>query len=261
MGVVIAKALQRGGGGKSQAAKHAGAKLALLGHRCLLIDTDPQASLSTGLGLKTSEVEKHTGNVLLGEAKMSEVIIQQVRPNLDIVPANIHLSRAEPKLLGMMMREHKLKNALNEVRDQYDFTFIDCPPSLGLLTINALVAADRVIIPVPCDIEGLVGLKLLLETINEIKAQANPNLSVLGIVVTRYDARTNVSKDIFETIHQQLGQHYRVFKTALKENSSLKEAAMAGKTIYEYDARSSWAIDFDAFINELLAAYEQDKAN
>ena len=123
----------------------------------------------------------------LGEAKMHEVITNEIRPNLDIAPANIYLSRAEPKLMSQMMREHKLKTALNEVRDQYDYVIIDSPPSLGLLTINALVAAEQVIIPVPCDVEGLVGLKLLLETINEIKAQANPDLSVLGIVVTRYE--------------------------------------------------------------------------
>ena len=260
MGVVWTFALQRGGGGKSQAAKHTAARLAREGYKCLLIDVDPQASLSTGLGLQTAKIKNHTGKVLLDQVRMSEAIIHQVRPNLDITPANIYLSRAEPKLMGKMMREHKLRSALDEVRGQYDFIIIDSPPSLGLLTINALVAAEQVIIPVPCDVEGLVGLKLLVETINEIKAQANQGLSILGIVVTRYDARTNVSRDIYDTVHQQLGPHYRVFKTVLKENSSLKEAAMAGLTIYEYDGRNQWAEDFNLFINELIAAYEQDKS-
>ncbi len=237
MAKVIAIANQKGGSGKTTTTRSLGAALAERGRRVLMVDLDPQASLSEGCQLELHLLERTTYHVLLGTARLADVVVG-VEPGLDLAPANIHLAAAELQLVNMNRREDKLRNALRPVRDQYDYVLVDCPPSFGLLTVNALSAADSVLIPMTCDYYTMLGVRLLLDTVREIQEEVNPSLTVEGILPTRYDARTLHARETLDQTKQALGANYRVFGTVIKESVRFKETPITGQSILTY-ARSS----------------------
>ncbi len=247
---VIAVANQKGGSGKTTTTRSLGAALAELGHSTLMVDLDPQASLSEGCGLDLLNLERTTYQVLLGYARMADAILN-VGEHLDLVPANIHLSAAELQLVNMNRREDKLRNALRPVKDDYEFVLLDCPPSFGLLTINALSAASSVLIPMTCDYYTMLGVRLLLDTVREIQEEVNPDLGIEGILPTRFDGRTLHSKEILEQTRVALGASVRVFDTVVRESVRFKETPITGKSILEYAGASEGARAYRELAKEI----------
>jgi chromosome partitioning protein len=237
---VIAIANQKGGSGKTTTARSLGAALAERGRRVLLIDLDPQASLSEGCGMDLAALEQTTYQVLLGLAKMRDVIVP-VEDFLDLAPANIHLSAAELQLVNTNRREDKLRNALRQIRDDYAYVLIDCPPSFGLLTVNALSAADSVLIPMTCDYYTMLGVRLLLDTVAEIQQEVNPDLRVTGVLPTRFDGRTLHAREILQQTKAALGAELRVFDTVVRESVRFKESPISGQSILTYASSSEGA--------------------
>jgi chromosome partitioning protein len=246
----IAVANQKGGSGKTTTARSLGSALAELGKRVLLVDLDPQASLSEGCGLELHKLAQTTYQVLIGSAKLEDVI-KPVEKNVDIAPANIHLSAAELQLVNMNRREDKLRNALKPVRDDYDYILIDCPPSFGLLTVNALSAADSVLIPMTCDYYTMLGVRLLLDTVREIKEEVNPSLRIEGLLPTRYDARTLHAREILDQTRGALGGDIKVFDTIVRESVRFKEAPITGRSILSYAGSSEGARAYRALAEEI----------
>jgi len=187
---------------------------------------------------------------LMGEATLRDVILP-VRLNVDIAPANIYLSAAEFQLINKHRREDKLKNALQPVRDGYDYVLLDCPPSLGLLTVNALSAADQVLIPMSCDFYSMIGVTLLLDTIREIQVEVNPKLKIMGILATRYDARTLHAREVLERTKNEIGQGLRVFEPLIKESVRFKESPIVGQSILEYAGNTDGARAYRALAEEV----------
>lgn len=247
---VIAVANQKGGSGKTTTTRSLGAALAEAGHATLMVDLDPQASLSEGCGLDLLSLERTTYQVLLGYARMSEAILN-IGKNLDLVPANIHLSAAELQLVNMNRREDKLRNALRSVKDSYEFILLDCPPSFGLLTINALSAANSVLIPMTCDYYTMLGVRLLLDTVREIQEEVNPDLQIEGILPTRFDGRTLHSREILEQTREALGSAVKVFDTVVRESVRFKETPITGKSILEYAGTSDGARAYRELAKEI----------
>ncbi|MCL4458600.1 MAG: AAA family ATPase [Chloroflexi bacterium] len=250
MGRVIAVANQKGGSGKTTTTRALGSALAERGRYVLMVDLDPQGSLSEGCGLPLYTLEKTTYHLLLGTAKIDEVIVS-VELNLDLVPANIHLSAAELQLVNMNRREDKLKNVLKPVRDHYHYILLDCPPSFGLLTVNALSAADSVLIPMTCDYYTMLGVRLLLDTVREIQSEVNPSLTIEGILATRYDGRTLHSREILERTKDGLGAHIRVFGAVVRESVRFKESPIKGESILTYASFSDGARAYRQLAEEL----------
>jgi chromosome partitioning protein len=250
---VIAIANQKGGSGKTTTTRSLAAGLSELGKRALMIDLDPQASLSEGCGLELYGLEKTTYHVLLGMLRIGEVIVP-VEERIDLAPANIHLSAAELQLVNMNRREDKLRNALRQVRDQYDYVLIDCPPSFGLLTVNALSAANSVLIPMTCDYYTMLGVRLLLETVREIQAEVNPELVIEGILATRYDGRTLHAREILEQTRAGLGTQVRVFDVVVKESVRFKESPIRGESILRYASASDGARSYRDLAREVAHA-------
>lgn len=247
---VVAVANQKGGSGKTTTVHSVGAALAELGRKVLMIDLDPQASLSEGCGLPLYSLENTTYQVLLGYARLSEVIYN-IEPNLDLAPANIHLAAAELQLVNTTRREDKLRNAMKAVRDSYDYILIDCPPSFGLLTINALSAADSVLIPMTCDYYTMLGVRLLLETVEDIQREVNPGLVIEGIVATRYDSRTLHAREILERTREALGSRVKVFSSVVRESVRFKEAPIKGLSILKYAGGSDGAAVYRQLAKEM----------
>ena len=247
----FALANQKGGVGKTTTAISLGAFLAAKGARVLLVDLDPQANATSGLGFDTWRLERSTYGLLLGDCSAAEAILATPRRGLELLPAHPDLAAIELELAGIERRERRLADRLAEAAASYDFVLIDCPPSLGLLTINALVAASDVIVPVQCEYLALEGLSLLLNTVERVRASLNPNLGVFGIVMTMFDPRTNLS----EQVVQEVRQHYpaAVFETIIPRNVRLSEAPSHGKSILDYDAASRGATSYDALADEALA--------
>jgi chromosome partitioning protein len=237
---IIAIANQKGGSGKTTTTRSLGSALAERGRSVLMVDLDPQASLSEGCQLELHSLEKTTYHVLLGTAKIADVVVS-IEPHLDLAPTNIHLSAAELQLVNMNRREDKLRNALRLVKPTYDYMLIDCPPSFGLLTVNALSAADSVLIPMACDYYTMLGVRLLLETVREIQAEVNPDLKVEGILPTRFDSRTLHARETLEMTREGLGADYRVFETLIRESVRFKEAPITGQSILGYAKTSDGA--------------------
>ena len=245
---IIAIANQKGGVGKTSTAINLSASIAAAEYRTLLIDIDPQANSTHGLGIYNSE--KTVYDVLIGSEEINECIFNSYMPNLDILPSTTDLVGAEVEIISFENREKLLSKSLANIRENYDFIFIDCPPSLSLLTLNALTAADSIIIPVQCEYFALEGLGQLLNTINVVKKQLNPNLEINGVLLTMYDQRLNLSNQVVEEVRKYFGN--KVFDTIIHRNVKISEAPSFAKPVILYDAISTGAKNYISLASELI---------
>ena len=239
---VVALANQKGGVGKSTTAINLAASLALQEHRVLLIDLDPQGNASSGLGIERGGIEISVYDVLLKESSLEDAIEPTSVRNLFVVPATIDLAGAEIELVSVLSRETRLKHAISGTGADYEYVFIDCPPSLGLLTVNALTAADEIVIPIQCEYYALEGLSQLLRNIQLVTSNLNPKLKVGGVVLTMYDGRTKLSKDVAEQVREYFGD--TAFKTVIPRSVRLSEAPSYGEPIEAFDPMSRGAIAY-----------------
>ncbi len=249
MGKVISVANQKGGVGKTTTTVNLSTILAKKGKKVLLIDTDPQGNATSGLGI-TKEVELSVYDVLVGDTEINETIQETAIKNLKVCPSNISLAGAEVQLVSMMSREQRLKTKLDIIKNDYDYILIDCPPSLGLITLNAFTASDTVLIPVQCEYFALEGLGQLLNTVNLVKKHLNKNLEIEGALLTMYDARTNLSNQVVKEVKKYFEN--KVYKTVIPRNVRLSEAPSYGMPITIYDPRSKGAKAYEKFAKELL---------
>ena len=250
MGKVISIANQKGGVGKTTSSINLAASLAAIEHPTLIIDIDPQSNTTSGLGIDTSTVTNSIYEVLIGSAEISDTIRQTELDFLDLVPAHINLVGAEIEMIDREQRERILTKAISELRDKYDFIIIDCPPSLGLLTINALTASDSIVIPVQCEYFALEGLGQLLNTIKIVRQHLNPSLDIEGVVLTMYDTRTRLSNQVADEVKRYFDD--RVFKTVIARNVRLAEAPSFGKPALLYDSTSVGAKNYLALAGEII---------
>ena len=250
MGRIIAVANQKGGVGKTTTSINLAACLAEKGKKVLAVDMDPQGNLTSGLGVDKDSVEKSIYELIIGEVDINEVINKEVLENLDIIPTSIDLSAAEIELIGVDDKEYILRNAIDQVKDQYDFVIIDCPPSLSMLTINAMTTADSVIVPIQCEYYALEGLSQLIHTVELVKDRLNSKLEIEGVVFTMYDARTNLSLQVVENVKDNLQQN--IYKTIIPRNIRLAEAPSYGLPINKYDPKSTGAESYRALAKEIM---------
>lgn len=250
MARIISVANQKGGVGKTTTTVNLGACLAQDGKKVLLIDSDAQGNATSGLGVRKPDVKQDIYDVLVNEVSIKETIIETSRENLSIVPATLQLAGAEIELTSMMARESRLKSALAEVSDEYDFILVDCPPSLGHLTINAFTASDAILIPVQCEYYALEGLSQLLNTVRLVQKHFNPGLEIEGVLLTMYDARTNLGAEVVEEVRRYFQE--KVYDTIIPRNVRLSEAPSHGKPIIDYDPRSKGAEVYQALAKEVL---------
>ncbi len=252
MGKKIAIVNQKGGVGKSTTAVNLGAGLAEIGKKVLLIDLDPQGNASSGLGVEKSELEFTTYDLLIEAESASTAIMETETDNLDLIPANIELAGAEIELVSIMSRESRLKKSLGEVNNHYDYIIIDCPPSLGLLTLNALTAADSVMVPIQCEYYAMEGLGQLMNTIELVRKNLNSDLRIEGVLMTMYDARTNLSEQVIEEVEDYFSD--LMFKTIIPRNVRLSEAPSFGRPILDYSSNSKGAKAYRKLAEEVISS-------
>ena len=250
MGRIIAIANQKGGVGKTTTAINLSACLAELGKKVLTIDTDPQGNTSSGLGIDKDELENTIYELMLDECTIKECIVNTEVENLDLIASNVNLAGAEIELLGINDKEYILKNEVDYIKDDYDFIMIDCPPSLNLLTINAMTTASTVLVPIQCEYYALEGLSQLIHTINLVQQRLNSNLQMEGVVFTMYDARTNLSLQVVENVKTNLDT--TIYKTIIPRSVRLAEAPSHGLPINKYDSKSTGAESYRMLAKEVI---------
>lgn len=250
MSRVYAIANQKGGVGKTTTAVNLGAALASLGQHVLLIDVDPQSNATSSLGVNSRDLRQSVYDAIIGERPLSEIVRQAGQPGLNVVPSSSDLAGAEVELVAMINRERRLRRALDGYRDSFDVVLIDCPPSLGLLTVNALGAADEVVVPVQCEYLALEGLSLLTQTIELVRRHLNPELRLAGLVMTMHDARTNLSQQVVNEVRRHFPD--QCFNTIIPRSIRLSEAPSYGETILTYAPHSMGAVAYRLLAQEVL---------
>ncbi len=250
MGKVIAIANQKGGVGKTTTAINLSAALAQKGKRILVIDSDPQGNATSGFGIDKNALDNTIYELLLGECSIQDCIIKSVFENLSVLPANVNLAAAEIEMIGVDKKEYILKQEVDWIKEDYDFIIIDCPPSLSMLTVNAMTTADSVLVPIQCEYYALEGLSQLIYTINLVKKRLNEDLNIDGVVFTMYDSRTNLSAQVVENVKANLKQN--VYSTLIPRNIRLAEAPSHGMPICFYDSKSVGAENYAALAEEVI---------
>ena len=256
MGRTIVIANQKGGVGKTTTAINLSASLAELGQKVLIIDMDPQGNTTSGVGVEKNEKEYTVYELLLGECSIEDSLVESVCENLTVVPSNINLAAAEIELIGTENKEFILRDEVASIKESYDYILIDCPPSLNVLTINAMCAADTVLVPIQCEYYALEGLSQLMHTIELVRERLNPNLEIEGVVFTMYDARTNLSLEVVENVKNNLDQN--IYKTIIPRNVRLAEAPSYGMPITKYDTKSSGAESYRMLAEEVIHRGEEE---
>ena len=255
MGRIIAVANQKGGVGKTTTAINLSSCLSALGKRVLAIDMDPQGNMTSGLGVDKDNVEKTVYDLIIGRATVEECLCKEVFENLDLLPTNIDLSAAEIELIGVENKEFIIRDEVAKIRGNYDFVIVDCPPSLSMLTINAMTTADTVLVPIQCEYYALEGLSQLMHTIDLVKERLNPDLEMEGVVFTMYNARTNLSLQVVANVKDNLDQ--TIYKTIIPRNIRLAEAPSHGLPINIYDPKSSGAESYMLLAEEVIHKGEE----
>lgn len=250
MGRTIAIANQKGGVGKTTTSINLAASLAAKGKNVLVIDIDPQGNTTSGFGVEKNDLENTIYELMLSECSIKECILNNVIPDVSIIPSNVNLAAAEIELIGIDRKEFILKREVEWIKESYDYIIIDCPPSLNLLTLNAMTTADSVLVPIQCEYYALEGLSQLIHTINLVKERLNPDLEMEGVVFTMYDSRTNLSSQVVENVKDHLKQ--RVFSTMIPRNIRLAEAPSYGMPIHMYDSKSAGAEAYMQLANEII---------
>lgn len=251
MGIIIAVANQKGGVGKTTTSVNLSACIASKGYRVLLVDLDPQGNTTSGYGIDKPHIKLSSYDLLINEATVAETALPTMLDHLQIVPADVNLVGAEVELVSAIAREHILKGKLDAARSQYDYIFIDCPPSLGLLTLNALTAADKLLVPIQCEFYALEGLSQLMNTASVVKKHLNPHLAVEGVVLTMFDARTNLSVQVAQEVQRHFQE--KVYNTLIPRNVRLSEAPSHGLPVMLYDPTCSGTEAYHALAEEFIA--------
>lgn len=250
MGRIIAIANQKGGVGKTTTAINLSACLAEANQKVLMIDIDPQGNATSGLGINKDEIENTVYEVMLRECNITDAIIENVYENLDVLPSNVNLAGAEIDLIEVDNREYVLKESIDEIKDKYNYIIMDCPPSLNMLTVNAMTAANSVLVPIQCEYYALEGLSQLIYTINLAKKKLNKDLEMEGVVFTMFDSRTNLSLQVVENVKDNL--HQNIYKTIIPRNIRLAEAPSHGEPINIYDPKSTGTESYRLLAQEVM---------
>ena len=250
MGRIIAIANQKGGVGKTTTSINLSSCIAAKGKKVLVVDIDPQGNTTSGYGIEKNDLDNTIYELMLGDCSIEDCIIKDVIENISILPSNVNLAASEIELIGVDKKEYILKNEIDWVKDRYDYIIIDCPPSLSLLTVNAMTTADSVLVPIQCEYYALEGLSQLIHTVNLVKERLNPNLEMEGVVFTMYDSRTNLSAQVVENVKSHLNQ--KVYRTVIPRNIRLAEAPSYGQPINIYDPKSAGAESYLALAEEVI---------
>jgi len=250
MGKIIAIANQKGGVGKTTTSINLSSALAARGKKILVIDTDPQGNTTSGFGIDKNNLDDTIYELILGECSINDCILENIIENVSVIPSNVNLAAAEIELIGVEKKEYILSNEVDYIKNLYDYIIIDCPPSLNMLTINAMTTADSVLVPIQCEYYALEGLSQLIHTVNLVKERLNPELEMEGVVFTMFDSRTNLSMQVVENVKQNLSQY--IYKTLIPRNIRLAEAPSYGLPITVYDSKSAGAEAYFQLADEVI---------